>query len=301
MFVACRICKGQNLVLNGSFEQYSTCPTILNQLDSALFWFRPSLGSPDYYNQCASPVWVGVPQNYNTYQYPNSGFSYAGGLVFYQGSLNYREYLEGSLSSPLTAGVCYNFEMYINLTNRSKFTISDISIYLSDTLITGINSNQLLPYTPQINNSAGNTPDTLTWTLVNEIFTANGGENFFIIGNFKDDASTDTSVYNPQSTYNTSYILIDDVSLTPCTGIDENKKNEMINVFPNPFSNKLNITTTKNELIEVNFYDVTARKIFNQSFINSTSINTEQLAKGIYLYEVSNKNRVIKKGKIVKD
>ena len=38
-----------------------------------------------------------------------------------------------------------------------------------------------------------------------------------------------------------------------------------------------------------------------KEFINSISINTEQLAKGIYLYEVRNKNGVIKKGKVVKD
>jgi len=51
---------------------------------------------------------------------------------------------------------------------------------------------------------------------------------------------------------------------------------------------------------------VTSRKIFHQSFINSISINTEQLAKGIYIYEVRNKNgpdsyREVKKGKLVKD
>jgi hypothetical protein len=43
-----------------------------------------------------------------------------------------------------------------------------------------------------------------------------------------------------------------------------------------------------------------------QSFTKSTSINTEQLAKGIYLYEVRNnpdsyRDGVIKKGKVVKE
>lgn len=72
-------------------------------------------------------------------------------------------------------------------------------------------------------------------------------------------------------------------------------------LFPNPFTDKINITVKRNELVEVSLYDVTSRKIVNQSFTNSTSINTEQLSKGIYIYEVRNKNGVIKKGKVVKD
>jgi len=85
------------------------------------------------------------------------------------------------------------------------------------------------------------------------------------------------------------------------TGIEEQNQDKDILVFPNPMAGKLNITVKKNELVEVTLFDITSRIIFNQSFINSTSINTEQLAKGIYLYEVRNKNGVIKKGKIVKD
>ena len=86
------------------------------------------------------------------------------------------------------------------------------------------------------------------------------------------------------------------------TGIDNDSKafNNII-VLPNPFTDKINITSKRNEHVEISLFDVTARKVFNQSFTNSTSINTEQLAKGIYLYEVRNKNGVIKKGKVVKD
>jgi hypothetical protein len=77
-------------------------------------------------------------------------------------------------------------------------------------------------------------------------------------------------------------------------------------VAPNPINDKLNIFIGDNKNSEVCLYDITSRKIFNQSFTNSTSINTSQLAKGIYIYEVRNKSgpdsyREIKKGKVVKD
>ena len=48
-------------------------------------------------------------------------------------------------------------------------------------------------------------------------------------------------------------------------------------------------------------HDIASRKLLQQKFTNAVSLNTEQLAKGVYLYEVRNKNGVIKKGKVVKD
>src|SRR6185436_1407511 len=77
--------------------------------------------------------------------------------------------------------------------------------------------------------------------------------------------------------------MMDDETLSVC-------------VNPNPFKDKLNITVNGNECVEVNLYDITAKKIFHQSFVNSISINTSQLAIGVYIYEVRNKNSVIKKG-----
>ncbi|MFI5220339.1 MAG: T9SS type A sorting domain-containing protein [Bacteroidia bacterium] len=311
MFITCGVCRGQNLVPNGSFEQYTSCPTGVNQIDSCLFWICPQICSSDYFNQCAdSSSSVGVPVNFiyfpiRGYQYPNSGLGYAGIFLWIQSVINYREYIEGTISQPLNAGACYHFEMYINLSNNSKFTNSDIGVYFTDTLITGMNFGGLMAFTPSISNTNGNNPDTLNWILVSGNYTAVGGESYFLIGNFKDDLNTDTILINSIGS-DRVYVYIDDVCLTPCgslctTGIEEQSKMEQIKIYPNPVINKLNATAKGNEPVEINLFDITSRKIFNQTFTNSTSINTEQLAKGIYLYELRNKNGVVKKGKVVKD
>lgn len=73
-------------------------------------------------------------------------------------------------------------------------------------------------FTPQINNSSGYF-DSLNWTLVSGTYIASGGENWIVIGNFKDDATTSTSVYNSLGAPS-CYVYIDNVSLTPCTGIN---------------------------------------------------------------------------------
>jgi hypothetical protein len=74
-----------------------------------------------------------------------------------------------------------------------------------------------------------------------------------------------------------------------------------IEVAPNPFNDKITFTLNDNWPSEIILYDINSRKLLKQKFTSAVSINTEQLAKGIYLYEVRNKNGVIKKGKVVKE
>lgn len=72
-------------------------------------------------------------------------------------------------------------------------------------------------------------------------------------------------------------------------------------IFPNPFNNKIEIKNENNKVSEVILFDITARKMLQQKFTNSVSLNTEQLAKGIYVYEVRCGSDVCKKGKLVKN
>jgi hypothetical protein len=74
-----------------------------------------------------------------------------------------------------------------------------------------------------------------------------------------------------------------------------------LQVYPNPFTERLNVTINDQKLSEIILYDITSRKILQQKFISSASINTSHLSKGIYIYELRNKNGVLKNGKVVKD
>jgi hypothetical protein len=85
------------------------------------------------------------------------------------------------------------------------------------------------------------------------------------------------------------------------TGIQNVFSNNLISIFPNPTSNELNIQTNHNQPSEIILYDILSRKLLHQTFTNSVSLNTEQLQKGIYIYELRDKKGVIKKGKVVKD
>jgi len=274
-----------------------------SQLYLALPWINPSTfgyGSPDYFNQCAdTSSSVNVPNTAIGFQLAHSGDGYSG--IYLGNNSNIREFVEIPLNSTLVANACYHFEMYVNLANACKYTTDDIAVYFSDTAVTGIASFSL-PFTPQIDNITGNTFDSLGWTLVNGNYTATGGENYLIIGNFKNDANTTTTLLYPGTLYNYIYCYIDDVSLTPCvTGINTQTLNEQINVYPNPAIDKLNIIVMNNELSEIILYDIASRKLLHLEFTNAVSLNTEQLAKGLYVYEVRSRSGLCKKGKVVKN
>lgn len=300
MLLTCRICDAQNLVPNGGFEQYSGCPTYLSQLDSVSFWMNPSYATPDYYNGCSIGSYVCVPNNWTTFQPAHSGVAYTGILLYTNAALNWRENIEIQLTSPLIANSCYHFEMYINVGNICRYATDDFGVYFSiDSVFFPID--QALPLIPQIVNINGNyITDTLNWTLISSNYYATGGEKYLTIGNFKDDAATNKIVIDSNGAA-ISYLLIDDVTLSQCTGIEEQKENVEIKLYPNPFNDNITIKIKSHELSEIILYDITSRKILQQQFTNSVSLSTEQLAKGLYLYEVRNKDGSCKKGKVVKE
>jgi hypothetical protein len=297
-----KICDAQNLVQNGDFENYSPCPSGFAEIADAVGW--DSFGETcDYYNSCTGSAWS-TPANILGYQVPHSGNAYAG-IIMYAKPALYREIIGGHLISPLVIGQKYNISFYVSLTIQApncafaankigaKFTtvaynaftnkipINNIAPLHFDTIIT----------------------DTTNWKLITGSFISDSAYTYIAIGNFFDDANTDTlRLGNGFTAPIWAYYYIDDVSVTAdVTGITINNSDNQTNLFPNPFNDKLNVRVKKNELSEIILYDVTSRKIIKQTFTNSTSINTELLAKGIYLYEVRNKNGVIKKGKVVKE
>ena len=70
---------GQNLVQNGSFEN-GACPTFASQLNLADYWNNPSLGTPEYYHQCASQASYVKPPHIliDCFQYPRTGDAFIG-------------------------------------------------------------------------------------------------------------------------------------------------------------------------------------------------------------------------------
>jgi hypothetical protein len=291
----------QNLVINGSFDQVIGCPTALSMIDSTASWQNPTInGTPDFFHVCGSPFFAGVPMNGLGYQQPHSGESYAGIHRFQLGLVNYREYLEGSFNTPLIAGQCYYFEMYISLSNFSEYTSPDIGVLFSDTLITGVLNIHMLALTPQIVNPSNMIPDTTGWMLVSGTYTATGGENHLIIGNFQTDATMDTTLINPNALWPITYVYVDDVSLTLCTGVSVAGQTDDILVFPNPVVEKMNIRTDGHHPTEITIYNISLSEVFTSSFTSDITLDLRHLDPGVYIYHIITEEKFIRTGKFIK-
>ena len=75
---------------------------------------------------------------------------------------------------------------------------------------------------------------------------------------------------------------------------------DAVQVYPNPFADKISVYIHSDAAAEIVVYDISSRKLLQQSFVGMTSLNTSQLASGMYLYEVRNAEGILKQGKVVK-
>jgi len=175
-FMIYGVCNAQNLIPNGDFELRTGCPSNLGQLSTTMFWLQPTTGTSDYFDSCATSWISGVPHTEFGYQPAHSGGGYGGIRTYVMGGGNYREYLEtpfySNVATTLVNGQCYHFQMYVNLCNHCKFNSSEIGVYFSDVLISGVPNWFNLPYVPQITNPIGSLADTLNWMLVSGDYVA---------------------------------------------------------------------------------------------------------------------------------
>ncbi len=210
--------SAQNLIPNGSFELYSSCPTSSNQLSLATSWINPTAGTPEYFNACASPSGsVSIPQNAFGYQNAKQGLAYAGFYTLNLPFSNGREYIQVQLTDSLKKNQMYCVEFYVSLANQMYYATNTIGAYFSKTSISS-SSPYTLPYTPQVNNSSVNPlTDTLGWTFISGSFIAAGGERYITIGNFNTDGNSDTTFVGGNGWgKGSSYYYIDSVTVIEC-------------------------------------------------------------------------------------
>jgi gliding motility-associated-like protein len=187
-----------NLVPNGSFEDIDSCygdPSAIGfdvfQWSGCTGWSCPTKASSDLW--CENPVWgMNTPPFIPGFgfQYPMDGNNMAGIFVYEPGSYpNYREYIQCQLLQPLEPNKVYEIIFYINSAGADNFT-SSVGAYFSPTQVSQSGSWNVLPYQPQVENDPNNyITDTLGWTKISGTFTAQGGEQYMVIGTFADSSS----------------------------------------------------------------------------------------------------------------
>ncbi len=216
----------QNLVLNPGFENINvTCSGFAGAgYTNIVDWDNPdptdTCSTPDWFSTCLSGFFpTAAPNSWLGSQSPRTGDAY-GGFIAYDATANaYREYVEGRLASPLVQGQTYCVSFYISLADTVPYAVDKIGVYFSNTFVQFPVSHCVsmvpLPFTPQLQWAGGVVDDVVNWVRMDWQYVASGGEQYFVIGNFFNNAGT--TVQNTGSSGFTTpfaYYFIDDVSVT---------------------------------------------------------------------------------------
>ena len=292
----------QNLVSNGSFEEMTDCPTHTGQW-GPVGWKRPNGLSTDYFHSCAPPPpsnnSASVPSNVFGYQHPYEGAAYIGIVSFCTQSPETKEYIQTQLSTPLAIGVRYLVSFYACAADRFQYAISTLGAALTvlpPPVITVGWPNGMLDAEPQILH----TPlvpltDTAKWVHISDTVLANGGERYITIGNFELTGESDTFRFNPDQppiglvATTCAYYYIDDVSVVALDTVSGISESEQLNfsVYPNPSNGRFEVRASEplRQQAKLIVYDTQGRALLRQQVqkgMNTTTVNSEHLAKGVY-------------------
>lgn len=79
-------------------------------------------------------------------------------------------------------------------------------------------------------------------------------------------------------------LTMEDVTSSPIETYDENAK---IFIYPNPTSDKLNMSSETEQLVLVGIFTLNGQKLMQQQMSTSESIDVSSLAKGIYIVKIN--------------
>ena len=188
---------GDELVRNGGFEVVEGKVYTFDQAKLAVGWENTNLGLSEVFDKSAPLKTVGIPANEYGAMDPKEGDHYAGFFAwkddmrrnwgagdsddpFEPGWNVYSEYIQSELLEPLVEGRSYELSFWVALSGNSDRAVSGIGAYCSPYAIHE-NNRRFLQERPsastdKILNSKSE------WVQVKEIFQADGGEKYIIVG-----------------------------------------------------------------------------------------------------------------------
>ena len=195
----------QNLVPNGSYESFTLCPTNTTKIHYAPPWSGPTTDETGYLNACSQSFNVPHYGGPNTNFPAKTGVAYVEMFVFHSiNGQSFRNYAQVELTDTLKSSSCYYVEFYASNLQWIKYRTNNISACFTPfALQTNLVSPGIIPnIQPHITNFNNPVlPDTVSWQKISGVYEAIGGEKFITIGNFKDNAHTDTVNIYPKGSY----------------------------------------------------------------------------------------------------
>lgn len=216
---------GQNLVLNGSFED-TLCVGNVNSTPVAYHaehWYNPNGGTADLY--ATVPTNPGCYATYlydpaiiqqGNWQYPADGERMAGILCHLEGACA-REYIQAPLDEPMQKGAKYCVSMKVCLAEYCAKAIDRMGIHFSVDPLLSYPDPCELDVDAQVQSASGLfLTDTVQWMTVEGDYIALGGEQYITLGNFIQFDQVASLDVEGTSGLGSAYYYIDDVVVEVC-------------------------------------------------------------------------------------
>ena len=158
------------------------------------------------------------------------------------------------------------------------------------------------------NSGSGLTLSTSSSTIClgeSKVLSASGATNYLWSTGATTSSITVTpsvsTVYTVTTTYSVGCTDMRTVNVTvnPCTGINESENSQLLSIFPNPSKTQININT------DVNYTSLTIVNTIGQVMIKNEKTNVlsiESLSNGVYFIQLlNNENKVIAIKKFIKE
>lgn len=302
--------KAQNLVPNGSFEEYIDCPFGLGLLEDVVVGWSSSRGTCDYYNACAPACGVSVPCNVAGWQEALIGTAYAGFVGTDFPELSYREHMTAALVEPLIIGETYYFSMYVNngivLEQSPNKACNGQGAWFTTELRSSIwdddpmdNPSPVLN-APQILNLEV-VDDSTNWVRIAGSFVADSAYTYVVIGGFLDSEHiqvVNVSGEGPFENNGEAYYFVDEVRLSTDSayvfqdpvGLAEEMVGPRVSVWPNPVEDILEVSFHAAPL-SVMIFDIHGRKLLEvMDPGHQESLDMKRLSAGLYMVQVTDSN-----------
>lgn len=233
---------GQNLVPNGSFEEFEVdCgfPNTYYEYHELAYWTRPECAAePVVFHRCDGAV----PSNEYGFQETHSGdatiyiwtlrMNSSGG--FPDGNPQF--YPSVNLTEPLAAGQQYCLRLWINLADSSNYRTGALHAFLWYGTPSVCNYNDTMWDTYAAVTFDISQVDTAEWTMLEGSFTASGSESNLTLGAFQFDEEIDSVLiaHDHDQIGDLAVYFIDDVEIWACeVGVNEMEADALV-MYPNP-------------------------------------------------------------------
>jgi hypothetical protein len=300
--------RAQNILTNGGFEQYTTCPDNQGEISRATAWQNGSQSTPDYYNSC-NTGFLSTPSNMTGYKTPFDGVAYGGLYIMNEfGNDQWIEYIMTTFPA-LQKDTVYKMTINVALAGKNSTyacngfgvlftTYGSPAAHLSDNIVA----------TPQVDYSSyGIISDTLNWTTLSKTFTADSAYTHLVFGDFVAPSMLDT-MRMPFGTpgANRAYYYIDGVRLeklsSAIAGVSNVPGGPLVNVYPNPMQQQCRISFSNPSAIPhtLALYNILGQQVMLLQGLTGQECTIQRgtLPAGTYFYKLMNESGTIATGKL---